>query len=310
MRILPLVFLGFFICPFLAEAPSAWKWEERSPIPAPSGVRFLYQTPPTVEGRIYVVYYRWVFQYDPSADTWVTYDKPMPTFRNHYATVALGGKLYAIGGAAPGDVRFSAIEEFDPATQTWRACASMPGARRNAAALAINGRVYVFGGEGHKEGAMPIVTYHPPSDTWTQKDAPTRIRHAWGAQLIGEKAYILGSSVDEGPGNRVLEEYDPVTDTITARTPLPRARSWYATTVVDGKIIVLGGASANDAPLSEVDIYDPATDTWTIGPDLPRPRRCFGAATVGNKLYLLGGVATDFAKPQSNVYTLDLSAIR
>ena len=54
--------------------------------------------------------------YDPATDKWT--EKPdMPTARQFLTTSAVGGKVYAIGGAIPapnvGDIALSTVEEYD-----------------------------------------------------------------------------------------------------------------------------------------------------------------------------------------------------
>jgi N-acetylneuraminic acid mutarotase len=310
LRILLLALLSALagLAPVLAAEGVEWGWRERAPLPLPKGgVRFLYQTPPTTGGHVFVIHY-YVFEYDPANDTWTTHKNVQPTLRPHYAAAALDGKLYAIGGSKGGGPRdwLPAMEEFDPAVRSWRICAPMPGARRNAGAAGLDGLVYVFGGEGEREGAMPIAAYDPRADRWTQKKGVTRVRHCWGVQVVRGKAYIFGASGDEDSGPALLEVYDPATDTISARAPLPRRRAGYATAVVGEKIVVLGGSHGENVPLGEVDVYDPATDSWSIAPDLPRPRCWLGAAVAGDSLFVLGGVAGDFANPAKDMYALDL----
>src|SRR5712691_10723062 len=56
--------------------------------------------------------------------TWST-KAPMPTARVDTNAVVLDGKVYVIGGTL-GKEPFTANEEYDPATDRWRARAPMP----------------------------------------------------------------------------------------------------------------------------------------------------------------------------------------
>ena len=80
------------------------------------------------------------WEYDPGTDAWRTL-APMPTKRGAAMAAEAGGKLYAIGGAGPipgatdpairpGQPQRSlnTVEEYDPATNGWRARAPMPTA--------------------------------------------------------------------------------------------------------------------------------------------------------------------------------------
>lgn len=288
-----------------AGTRAAAEWQQKQPVPAARGVRFLYQAPVATAGRIYVIHggQNRLSEYDPARDSWVTFPAPVPTQRYHHATAALDGKIYAIAGSVHGEPRewVSAVEEFDPATGAWRSRAPLPGPRRNAGAVALGGRLYVVGGEGADTSAMPIASYDPSSDTWTQQRAATRVRQCWGAQVIDGRIYVLGNTGREEPPAPVLDEYDPVTDTVVARAPLPRPRLAFATAVADGRLLVLGGSPGANVPLGQVDIYDPRTDTWSPGPDLPEPKCWLGAITCEQTLYVLGGIAGDWTKADANM---------
>jgi len=284
-------------------------WEKKAAIPVAKGVRFLYQPPVEIGGRMYVVYGR-VHEYDPATQGWRVFPNPMPTARNHHGTAAAGGRIYTIGGGLPGDVRLDAVEEFNPTTGEWRSCAAMPGPRRNMGASVVAGALYVLGGEGALTGAMPIVRYDPRSDTWTRMKSVTRMRHCWGAQAVNGKIYILGNVGREEVPDGALDEYDPARDTIAARTPLPRPRNAYAVAVANGRILVVGGEAADNMPVGHVDVYDPATGSWSIGADLAQPSRLSGAIALQDRLYVLGGLMTrDWEPADAGMWAIDSRSV-
>src|SRR4030081_2382535 len=68
---------------------------------------------------------------------------PMPAPRGETAAIALGGKLYAIGGSTlSGGAPFSKAvprnEEYDPATDRWRVLAPMPVGRDHLGVAVLN----------------------------------------------------------------------------------------------------------------------------------------------------------------------------
>src|SRR3954468_16619046 len=98
------------------------------------------------------------YEYDPAADTWKAL-APMPTKRGAAGAAAVNGKLYVIGGAsmlagskdtavhpARAHRSLTTVEEYDPATNTWRARAEMPTPRNHLGIGAVNGKIYVLGG--------------------------------------------------------------------------------------------------------------------------------------------------------------------
>src|SRR5207244_7218990 len=122
---------------------------------------------------------------DPAADTWKAL-APVPTKRGSPVAAVAGDKIYVIGGATtpPGSketvvhptrphVSVATVEEYDPATNTWRQRTSMPTPRNHATAGVVNGKIYVIGGRvgggllasgsGHVDVGEE---YDPATDTW------------------------------------------------------------------------------------------------------------------------------------------------
>ncbi|MGZ5684923.1 MAG: Kelch repeat-containing protein [Usitatibacter sp.] len=203
------------------------------------------------------------WEYDPAADTWKAL-APMPTKRGSPVAVAVGDKIYVIGGAAmaPGSsepsvlptrphLALGTVEEYDPATNTWRPRTPMPTPRNHATAGAINGRIYVVGG---------------------------RI----GAAFIG-----VASNTD------ITEEYDPASDTWGAvRARMPSPRSATASGVYGGRIYVSGGEGQTTQSMMTfraLEAFDPAANRWTVLPSMPVSRHGLAGAVVGNRLHMVSG---------------------
>ena len=205
------------------------------------------------------------WEYDGSADSW----KPlanMPTPRGAGAAVVFNGKILVIGGAgmhpgvAPLPIGFigaahrslDTVEEYDPATNSWRALSPMPTARNHMAGVgAVGGKIYVIGGrvgsvfERDADNTDLVEVYDPAADSW-------------GA--------------------------------LKARMPTPRSGGGFG--VYGGKIYVGGGEFRNSQMLGAIrslEAYDPANDSWTILPVMPVPRHGNTAAFIGNRLHFAGG---------------------
>jgi hypothetical protein len=73
-------------------------WKPRAALPRPNP--FPAQSPVAINGRIYVLedVTGALYEFDPEHNVWTGQRSTMPTRRHHYATVALGGKLYVLGG--------------------------------------------------------------------------------------------------------------------------------------------------------------------------------------------------------------------
>ncbi|PYJ97468.1 MAG: hypothetical protein DME23_15360 [Verrucomicrobia bacterium] len=95
----------------------------------------------------------------------------MPTARAGLAAVAVGGKIYAIGGFNNGGTR-SDVAEYDPASDTWTTKAPMPAGRVDFAAGAVAGKIYAIGGFSGSvffPGLNVVEEYDAASNTWTTK---------------------------------------------------------------------------------------------------------------------------------------------
>lgn len=89
-------------------------------------------------------------EYDPQTDTWTT-KASMPTARNGLAVAVVNNRIYAIGGATdwnPWTNNLNVVEEYDPATDTWRTVQPMLTSRSLLSAAAVGNKVYAIGGWG------------------------------------------------------------------------------------------------------------------------------------------------------------------
>src|SRR2546425_11293004 len=67
--------------------------------------------------------------------------------RTEVAVAAVRGKVYVVGGFQQGlSFITPAVEEYDPATDTWRHRASLPNGLHHAGIGAVNDRIYIIGG--------------------------------------------------------------------------------------------------------------------------------------------------------------------
>jgi N-acetylneuraminic acid mutarotase len=202
------------------------------------------------------------WEYDPTNDSWKAL-APMPTRRGSPVAVTIGDKMYVIGGAVAGPnqaavhparphTSVGTLEEYDPASNTWRERAPMPTPRNHATAAAANGKAYVIGGRvgaafisGGSSNIGVIEAYDPATDSWSQGLAR-----------------------------------------------MPTARSAGAGGAYGGRIYVTGGEYQDYrmmATLKAFEAYDPATNAWQTLPSLPVSRHGLAGAVVGNRLHMVSG---------------------
>jgi N-acetylneuraminic acid mutarotase len=274
--------------------PASDKWAKKSPMPLPSHhVSFTEH-----KGKIYAFGGfvlpqsgppAWVaidnaWEFDPAADSWKAL-APMPTKRGSPVAVSAGDKIYVIGGAVPGPgqpavhparphTSVSTVEEYDPATNTWRARTGMPTPRNHMVAGAINGKVYVASGRvgaafisGGSSNVGVVEAYDPASDSWSQGLARMpNARSAGAGGVWNGKLYVTGGEYQD-PGMmatlRSFEAYDPATNTWQSLPPMPVSRHGLAGAVVGNTIHMVSGDVQSAG--TGVHVHTPEHDAFEFG---------------------------------------------
>ena len=266
-----------------------------------------------------------LWEYDAATDKW-TKKATVPVPVHHSSLAEYHGKIYMFGGyilntdpKTPGG-GWEPVDNswvYDPANDTWKALAPLPGKRGSTLAEEVGGQIYVIGGAIPEPGSGQVAirpataarsvgtneAYDPETNKWSTKSPmPTPRNHAFGGAVNG-KIYVIGGRITSpfitvASNLDVVEEYDPKTNTwggSGARTPMPTARSGGGWTTYNGKIYVAGGEIQTRELLGAfraLEAYDPATNTWSILQSLPIPRHGVATAVVGGKIHFVSGKVT------------------
>ena len=310
----------------LAQMPPS-PWKKAAPFPEPD--EELYGV--AVNGKLYVIG-GWGegkarganYEYDPATDKW-TKKKSMPRPAHHAALAATNGKIYVCGGfVAPEDTTIPIgaawqpiddVWEYDPAADSWKTLAPLPGKRGAAVAVEAGGKIYVIGGVTTVEGSKdPFFTffgpsrvlntndvYDPATNKWeSRKPMAVPRNHAFAGAVNG-KIYVIGGRTGHGfilsaTNTDVVEEYNPVADMWSApkeRMPTARSGGGYGT---DGRRIYVAGGEVTTKELvgafRAIEAYEPATNSWTTLPSMPMPRHGVAGAVIGNRFHLVSGMIT------------------
>lgn len=148
--------------------------------------------------------------YDPATNAWAA-KAPMPSPRNHHVLLAVGGKLYAIGGRIGGpyvsgwSTPMAANEEYDPAADRWMPRSPMPTPRSAFGAVVVNEKIHVLGGEEWRQYSSTVhrthEVYDPKANRWTASVPLATPRHGFLAAAVGNRLYaISGANVSGGSG--------------------------------------------------------------------------------------------------------------
>lgn len=290
-------------------------WAQTSPIPsgtwrqaAPAPSARTEVAAAAIDGRIYVVggfaplrfgnllkfsVSDAVEVYDPERDRWHR-AQSLPVALHHAAAVAIGRRLFVIGGFEPGLTSVwnpvATVYEYLPDNQRWLKRSAMPTARGALAAVVVKGKIYAIGGFDGKHSLVTVEVYDPVSDTWQPAAPMTVARDHLAAAVVEDKIYAIGGRIDLDYHRNlgVTEILDPAIGRWREVTPMPTPRSGIAAGVLRGMILVVGGEGSRGT-FSNTEAYWPKTDSWYKLPPMPTARHGLGAAVSQGRLYTLVG---------------------
>ena len=130
--------------------PSTGEWSSRA---APPSSGFLHdvvrypQGAATINGRIYLVSGGEngdLAVYDPTTDSWTSAGGPRDRIGS--AVVALGDRLYLLGGEDGFEEPIGTVDRYDPETGRWDRMPPLLTSRSSAAAAVVGQSIYVLGG--------------------------------------------------------------------------------------------------------------------------------------------------------------------
>ena len=289
-----------------SSLPEVDGWSIAAPMLAPSSEQAIAE----LDGHIYAiggyppgrVPVSLVQVYDSTTNRWES-GPPLPLPLHHAMAVAVGGKLYVIGGEFEGagtgrpEVYLDTVYELDPGAGTWTLKAPMPTGRSAGGAAVVDGKIYVAGGRPPR--GQDFAVYDPAADTWQiLPELPTGRNHLAVAAIDG-KVYVAGGRFGAGFGSErtaALEIYDPAANAWTEGMQMPLARGGVAGVAGDGCLFVIGGEGNYDDPRGVFDqneAYDPRTDSWHALAPMPTPTHGLGAAAfVNGRIHMPGGSVT------------------
>lgn len=211
----------------------------------------------------------------------------LPSPRARLAVVAVGGKLYAVGGVGAEGVT-GALEVYDPKADSWAAMKSKPTPTASVSAAVLDGRIYVPGGYlGDGQATSIVEVYDVERDLWLEAPPLPEPLFAYALAAVDGKLYLFGGSDGKRFSNATYA-YDPAKEEWSAREPLPGARAFAGAGVVDGKVYLLGGYDGKNE-LAANDEYDPVGDSWRPRSTMSQGRAGLSVASLGSSVYIIGG---------------------
>jgi N-acetylneuraminic acid mutarotase len=179
----------------------------------------------TVDGRQ-------VFAYDTVRRRW-SRKASLPVPRTNLAAVALGGKIYALGGLDPNHAT-STVFVYDPRSNRWSPGPSLPIKLHAMAAVVFKGEIWVIGGQNITVHATNRVwIYSPHTHRWRSGPRMPYPMETAGAAVSGNEIHV------------VLEKryliYDAQSHSWSTGPGLQTPRHALAVYAIKGTLYAIGG---------------------------------------------------------------------
>jgi len=188
----------------------------------------------------------------PQADLWAlvadagTWSElaPMPEPRFGHRMMAIGERLYVVGGVGGG----AAALIYDVRADAWTRGAEMPAPRDHLAAVVIGEEVWAIGGRISGRVQDRVDIYDTRTDLWRAGPSLPRATSAPTEGVLGATILISGGEDPAGAGAMVDAHWQ--LDTILGEaasweplTPPPLTVHGAHGAVLDGRFLIAGGAS-------------------------------------------------------------------
>ncbi len=219
---------------------------------------------------------------------------PMPTARVGAAAVAIGSRIFVVGGMDGFGRTLGTVELYDTIGDRWTKLPDLPKPRHHAGAAVLDGVLYVIGGIGGSKSAptSDVYAYYEGSNEWVIKASLPTPRSAFAIALMDRSIYAIGGIDTLGETNE-LAMYRPDTDAWEIKTPALTKRDHLEAAGINGKLYVAGGRSGSiGKPLALLEIYDTVLGNWTFGAPMPSPRGGIGGVSLEGLFIVAGGERT------------------
>lgn len=217
---------------------------------------------------------------------------PLPAPRQETAVVALGGRIYVIGGFDLNQAVVATVEAWDPVGDRWSAVASLPMPTHHVNAAAVGNLLYVLG--GLRTSAFTAVgdswAYDPATDHWSARAAMPAGTQRGAAMVgvVGGRIYVAGGF--RGAAVADFSSYDTSSDTWTILPSLPTARDHGVGGAVGTVLYAIGGRdSAPASHVPRVDAFDTVGGAWSPRAPLPTSRGGAAAGVLDGTILVAGG---------------------
>ena len=223
--------------------------------------------------------------YVPYENKWYQMaDKAKSSF---HSASAYHGKVY-INNKPGADY---AIEQFDPAVNSWAPLMSYSGemSHFSAAVVYFQGSLYVIGGQKRGEVANCVHKYNADTNLW-QEVAPMNVsRFLLCAVADKDNIYAVGGKAN----NQILdvvERFDSKMNSWCRVASMLEKKLLPCVAILNARVFLFGGFTSI-SPLdvcSRIEMYDPTSNMWTAIQGISAPTYFFGVTSFKGSVYVIG----------------------
>ncbi|KAH9388904.1 hypothetical protein TYRP_008253 [Tyrophagus putrescentiae] len=168
------------------------------------------------------------------------------------------------------------IERYDPDTEEWEICGTMPQSLQGMQVVEYDGLIYIIGGRSPAQGYNSLNTllcYSPETGEFKELAPMNSARSDFGCAVLHGHIYVIGGLDSNNDPLTTVEQYNITENKWSFLSPLKTRRSSMCATAINNLIYTFGGRQVN-APrcLRDVTIYDPSLDQWFPCNQMPQSR--------------------------------------
>ena len=175
-----------------------------------------------------------MYAYDPATDEW-SERAPLPEPRFNHAALALGGKVYVLGGFHEGDGARRASSSTTPRPTNGRRGRRLPFANHAFDAVAFRDEIWMIGGRRGDEILRDVWILNPATGEWREGPAMPEPMELLGAAVAGDEIHAVWEST--------YQIYDAESGTWTSGPRSLVTRHGLQTFYVDGALFTVGGCT-------------------------------------------------------------------
>ncbi len=185
-----------------------------------------------------------VWSLEPGSGQWLERAR-LPRPRGSLVSLALGGRIYAIGGRDAFD-SFSDVDIYDPVSDEWTSGPPLPAAVDHLAAAVWEGKIYAVGGRLTRNAAFlsnsaALHVFDPDEGSWTRLSPMPTPRSGHAAAAIGGFMLVMGGEIPGVFGEN--EAYDPAADRWLELPSLPTPRHGLGVQAWAGSVFAAAGGT-------------------------------------------------------------------